>query len=70
MDGIKIDTNQSKPMNEIIEKLKIAQQAMIDAGVAMDYYSGFDNEIVEKSKEILNASHMLGEWIENLSGKE
>lgn len=55
-------------MNEIIEKLEIAQRAMIDAGVTMDYLGGFDNEIVEKSKEILNASSMIGEWIEYLRG--
>jgi len=57
-------------MNEIIEKLEIAHRAMIDAGVCMDYLGGFDAEIVEKSKEILNASCMVGEWIEHLSGKE
>jgi hypothetical protein len=57
-------------MEEIIEKLDIARVAMIEAGVAMDYYGGFDAEIVEKSKEILNASLMIGEWIEHLGNKE
>lgn len=70
MNMIIAKTTKAKQMNEIIEKLKTAQQAMIDAGVAMDYLGGFDAEIVEKSREILNASCMVGEWIEHLSGKE
>jgi hypothetical protein len=70
MGSIGLSKRGAKAMDEIIEKLGIVRVAMIEAGVAMSYYNGIDTEIVEKSKEILSGTMMIGTWIEYLGGIE
>lgn len=50
--------------------MKALQSQMIDVSVEMQYYSGFNQHMYEKSKELLGASMVLDNWISALEFPE
>ena len=53
-------------MNQMIFKMKTLKEMMIDVSEDMQYYGGFNQELFEKSKELIGASMILDDWINSL----
>lgn len=47
---------------EIIAELRALSERMINCGVAMDYYGGFEPHIAEHGRQMIGAGVIAGDW--------
>lgn len=55
---------------EIIDELRELAQRMKDCGAAMDYYGGFDHEVVQHGGELFRAGIIAGDWADEWECEE
>ena len=53
-------------MKELIEKMARCRNIMFDTAVEMDYYGGLNEQVKEKSVQLLGASEIMSNWIEEM----
>jgi hypothetical protein len=54
-------------MKELIEKMARCRNLMFDTAAEMDYYGGLSGQIKEKSVQLLGASGIISNWIEEMA---
>ena len=54
-------------MKELLEKMALCRNIMFETAVKMDYYGGLNEQIKEKSVQLLGASEIMSNWIEDMA---
>ena len=54
----------------LIVKMEECRNEMVSTAVEMEYYGGFKEEIIDKSKELFGASRIMGNWIAEIAEKD
>lgn len=54
---------------QIAKKLKKLSETMIELGTAMDYYGGFDGQMVQHGRELVGAGLIAKSWAEDIEAE-
>jgi len=53
---------------DITKQLRWLAEHMIDIGVSLDYYGGFDAAMVQQGRDLVNAAFCIKGWAEDIEG--
>ena len=48
---------------EIITRLKLLHDEMLEVGTAMDYFGGFESDVAKHGRELVGASFVIESWV-------